>query len=31
MIYVECNADKALVKTLGVPKKEIEHNLTLLN
>lgn len=25
MIYVECNADYALVKTLGVSRKEITH------
>lgn len=26
MIYVECNADEALVRALGVPKKEIKHS-----
>ena len=25
MLYVECNADYVLVKTLGVPRKEINH------
>lgn len=25
MIYVECNPDKVLVKTLGLPKKVIRH------
>lgn len=25
MIYLECNPDKALVQTLGIPKKEIVH------
>lgn len=25
MIYVECDADEALVKALDIPKKEIEH------
>ncbi|MCJ7497004.1 MAG: hypothetical protein MUO78_02560 [candidate division Zixibacteria bacterium] len=26
MIYVECNPDEALVKSLGIPRREIHHS-----